>query len=401
MEERKAPKDDEINLLDYLIILLKRKKLIIGITLGAAVITAIISFIMPPMFKAETAILPPQQSSSMASQLLSQMGAGGLTGFVGGALGIQTPSDLYVGMLKSNTVADRIIDRFDLMKLYNSEFREDVREELIEDVLDATSDKNSGIITITIEDKDPKRAADMANAFVDELKNLNKGLAVTEAAQRRLFFEEQLKDTKTSLMKAEEAMKSFQEKTGALQVEEQAKAVIEGIANLRAQIVAKEVEIQVMKTYSTPNNPDLQMAEEAARGLKTELNKFEAKGGSGHDPLMPTGRMPGVGTEYVRKLRDLKFNETLFELLTKQYELARLDEARDAAIIQVIDKAVPPQKKAKPKTILLIAVAACVGFFLSVLLAFFMEYKEKSSRNPETKARFEILKKYAAFRLKK
>ena len=392
---------NEINLLDYLIILLKRKNLIIGITLGAAVITAVISFIMPPIYQAETAILPPQQSSSSAAQLLSQIGPSGLTGLVGGALGIQTPSDLYVGMLKSNTVADRIIDRFGLMTLYKSDFREDAREELIEDVLDATSDKNSGIISITIEDKDPKRAADMANAFVDELKNLTKGLAVTEAAQRRLFFEEQLKDVKTSLVNAEEAMKSFQEKTGAFQVEDQAKAVIEGIANLRAQIAAKEVEIKVMKTYSTPNNPDLQKAEEALRGLKTELNKLEAKGGSGYDPLMPTGRMPSVGTEYMRKLRDLKFNETLFELLTKQYEIARLDEARDAAIIQVIDKAVPPQKKTKPKTILLIAVATCIGFFLSVLLAFFMEYTEKSSRNPETKVRFEILKKYSTFRLKK
>ena len=397
MEEKRTQQDDEINLLDYLIILLKRKNLIIGIALGAAIITAIISFIMPPIYKAETAILPPQQSSSSAAQLLTQIGPGGLTGLFGGAL----PSDLYVGMLKSNTVADRIIERFGLMTLYKSDFREDAREELIEDVLDATSDKNSGIISITIEDKDPKRAADMANAFVDELKNLTKGLAVTEAAQRRLFFEEQLKDAKTSLVNAEEAMKSFQEKTGALQVEDQAKAAIEGIANLRAQIAAKEVEIKVMKTYSTPSNPDLQKAEEALRGLKTELNKLEAKGGSGYDPLMPTGRMPSVGTEYMRKLRDLKFNETLFELLTKQYEMARLDEARDAAIIQVIDKAVPPQKKTKPKTILLIAVATCMGFFLSVLLSFFMEYTEKSSTNPETKARFEILKKYSAFRLKK
>ena len=402
MEERKTEQDNEINLLDYLIILVKRKKLIIAITLGSAIITAIICFIIPPTYQAETAILPPQQSSSTAAQLLSQIGgAGGLTGIVGGALGVQTPSDLYVGMLKSTTVADRIINRFDLMKLYDADYREDAREELLEDVLDTTSDKDSGIITVAIEDKDPKRAADMANAFVDELKNLTKGLAVTEAAQRRLFFEEQVKDTKTTLTKAEEEMKSFQEKTGVLDAEEQAKAVIEGDAALRAQIAAKEVELKVLRTYSTPNNPDLQKVEEALRGLKEELNKLEVKSGSGHDPLMPTGRMPGVGTEYVRKLRDVKFNETLFELLSKQYEAAKLDEARDAAVIQVIDKALPPQKKAKPKTLLLIAVAACGGFFFSVLLAFFMEYKERSSSNPETKEKLETLKKYAAFRFRK
>src|SRR4030042_539833 len=249
MEERKTEQDNEINLLDYLIIMVKRKKLIIAITICAAIITAIICFIIPPTYEAETAIVPPQQqSASIAGQLLSQMGgAGGLTGVVGGALGVQTPSDLYVGMLKSTTVADRIIDRFDLMKLYDTDYREDARKELLEDVLDASADKDSGIITITIEDKEPKRAADMANAFVEELKHLTKGLAVTEAAQRRLFFEEQLKDTKITLTKAEEAMKSFQEKTGVMVVDEQAKAVIEGFAALSAQIAAKEVELKVMK----------------------------------------------------------------------------------------------------------------------------------------------------------
>jgi tyrosine-protein kinase Etk/Wzc len=395
---------DEINLLDYLIILLKHKKLILGVTLGAAIITAIICFIIPPTYEAETAILPPQQqSSSMAGQLLSQMGgAGGLTGAVGGALlGVQTPSDLYVGILKSTTVADRIIDRFDLMKLYDADYREDARKELLEDVLDASADKDSGIITITIEDKEPKRAANMANAFVEELKHLTKGLAVTEAAQRRLFFEEQLKDAKTTLTKAEEAMKSFQEKTGVMEVDEQAKAVIEGFAALSAQIAAKEVELKVMKTYSTPNNPDLQKEEEALTGLKAELKKLEVKNKGANDPIIPTVKMPELGTEYARKLRDVTFSETLFELLTKQYEIAKLDEARGVAIIQVIDKALPPTKKAKPNILLLVAAVSCAGFFVSVMLAFLMEYKERASRNPETKEKFETLRKYAVFRSRK
>src|SRR3972149_3987616 len=157
MEEKRTQQDDEINLLDYLIVLLKRKKLIIGITCGAAIITAIISFIMPPIYEAETRILPPQQSSSMAAQLLSQLGGGNLAGFVGGALGMQTSSDLYIGMLKSRTVLDHIIDRFKLMELYDEEYHEDVRKKLEEDILEATGDKNSGIITVSIEDKDPKR----------------------------------------------------------------------------------------------------------------------------------------------------------------------------------------------------------------------------------------------------
>lgn len=385
---------DEINLIDYVIVLAKRKKLIIGITLCAALITLVISLIMPPTYRAETKILPPQQSSSsLTMEALSQLGP--MAGIAG--IGIKNPADMYIGILKSRTVADRIIDRFNLMKLYDAEYREDARKRLIEDVLQAESDKNSGIIIISVEDKDPKKASDMANAFVEELRNLTKGLAVTEAAQRRLFFEEQLRDTKMALIKAEEEMKGFQEKTGALQVDAQAKAVIEGIANLRAQIAAKEVQLRVMRTYATPQNPDLQRVEDELRGLKVELGKLEAKGGSGHDPLIPTGRIPEVGTEYMRKLRDLKFNETLYELLSKQYEGAKLDEAREAAVIQVIDKAIPPEKAAKPKRKLMVLIATFTGFFISIFIAFFAEYKENISNDPENKKRLETLKKYIVF----
>ena len=395
MEEKKTRQDDEINLLDYLIILLKHKKLIIGSTCGIAVITTIICLILPPVYQAETRVLPPQQSSTS----LAAMIAGGIGGtdITSSLIGLKTPAELYIGMVESRTVLDRIINRFDLMKLYDKKHRIDTEKEILDDILEAAVDSKSGLIIISIEDKDPKRAADMANAFVDELKNLSKGLAVTEAAQRRLFFEEQLKDTKTSLMKAEEAMESFQEKTGALQVEDQAKAVIESIAALRAQIAAKEVEIKVMKTYSTPNDPDLQRSEEAIRGLKAEQNKLEVKSGSGHDPLMPTGRMPEVGIEYERKLRDVKFNETLFELLTKQYEAAKLDEARDAAVIQVVDTAIPPDKKAKPKTVLVVLIATFLGFLLSIVVAFFTESIRNSSKDPENRERFNTIKKNILF----
>lgn len=391
--------DDEINLLDYLIVLAKRKKLILQITLGAAIITAIISLIMPPIYKAETKILPPQQSSGAASQMLSQLGA--MAGLAGSSLGIKNTNDTYIALLKSRPVLDRIIDRFDLMRLYKTESREAVRNALV-GAIRAQDDKKSGIITVGIEDREPKIAADMANAFIEELRNFNKGLAVTEAAQRRLFFEEQLKDTKTALVKAEEAMRGFQEKTGALEVKEQARAVIEGIANLRAQIAAKEVQLKVMKTYATPQNPDFQRTEEELRGLREQLSRLEGRGSSHNpDPLMPTGRMPSVGTEYIRKLRDLKFNETLYELLLKQYEAAKLDEARDATIIQVIEKAVPPEKRIKPKRRQMVMIAMVTGFFFSIFAAFFMEYKERASNDPENRERFEALKKYITFKREK
>ena len=392
MEERQIQQEDEINLFDYLIVLLKRKRLIMGITFGAAIITAIISLIMPPIYRGETKILPPQQGSSMATQFLSQLGSA--------AVGIKTPNDLYIGLLKSRLVLDGVIDRFKLMELYKTKSRENARRGLA-DTLKARDDKKSGIITIGVEDKDPKRAADMANAFVEELKNMNKGLAVTEAGQRRLFFEEQLKDTKEALIKAEDSMEGFQERTGAIKIDEQAKAVIEGIANLRAQIAAKEVGLKVMRTYATPQNPDIQRAEEELRGMREQLGRLETRsGGHNPDPLMPTGRIPALGTEYIRKLREFKYQEALYEILLKQYEAARLDEARDAAIIQVIEKAIPPEKRVKPKRKQMVMIATFSGLFFSVFAAFFMEYIEKLKSNPEDKVRLEAIKKNANFRLK-
>jgi capsule polysaccharide export protein KpsE/RkpR len=170
---------------------------------------------------------------------------------------------------------------------------------------------------------------------------------------------------------------------------------------IRAQIAAKEVELKVMRTYSTSQNPDLQRVEETLKGLRVELAKMEGRGGKGHDPLMPTGRMAEIGTDYAKQLRDLKFNEVLYGLLLQQYEAAKLDEAKNATIIQVIDKAVPPERKVKPKRAVMVLLAGIIGFFLSVFGAFIMEYRERANANPEDRERFDTLKKYLTFKRKK
>jgi len=397
-QNRDRIEEDEINLLDLAIVLLKRKRFIIRFTLIVAVITAVISLILPSIYRAETKMLPPQSSSTgMAAQILSQLG--GAAGALGGIAPVKTSGALFIELLKSNSVLDRIIDRFDLIKLYKTKTRERARNLLL-GALKAEEDKKSGLISVKFEDKDPKRAAQIANAFVEELKNVNKGLAVSEASQRRLFFEEQLQDVKVSLAKAEEDMKTFQEKTGVLQAEAQAKAVIENIALLRAQIAAKEVELRVLKTYTTQNNPDLYKAEEGLKAMRAELAKLETKGGGGHNPLMPIGRMPSVGTEYLRKLRELKFNETLYELLLKQYELTKLDESRDATVIQVVDKAEPPEKRYKPKRRQMVMIATVCAFFVSIFAAFLMEFMEKTKSNPENYERIENIKKYLNLNLR-
>jgi tyrosine-protein kinase Etk/Wzc len=396
-EKKGVSSGNEISLLHYLVVILKHKKLITGVTLACALITAVISLIMPPIYKAETQILPPQASNSgIASQVLSQLG--GASGLIGSSLGISSTNDQYIGMLKSRTVYDYIIDRFGLMELYKAKYREDARNTLDNSV--TIENGKDEIISLSVEDEDPKRAAEIANAFIEKLKEITQTLAVTEASKRRLFFEEELRKIKENLIKSEEAMKGLQEKTGAISIDEQAKAVIESIADLRAQIAAKEVEIMVMKTYTEPKNPDLQKAQDVLKGMKEQLQAFEAKSGENADPLMPTGRMPQVGTDYTRMLREVKYQETLFALMAQQYEIARVDEARDAIIIQVLDKALPPTKKAKPKRVLMVAIATFTGFFLAIFTAFFMEYMEKTSNDEGTRKMIELVKTYSFLKKK-
>jgi tyrosine-protein kinase Etk/Wzc len=375
MQESKIIKvrEEELNLLYYLGIISKRMRMIACVTFACALITAVVTFIMPPTYKAETRILPPQSSNSgIASQMLSQLGASSsLTSGASGLLGLKSANDVYVGMLKSRTMYDYIIDRFGLMELYKTRYLEDARAGLAGSV--TIKNGSDDIISVSVEDKDPRRAADIANAFIENLKNTTKSFAITEAAKRRLFFEEQLSKVREDLITAEDSMQRLQEKTGALDMDEQAKTIIASIAGLRAQIAAREVEIEVMRTYTEPMNPDLKKSEEALKSMKQQLQKLESKSGETPDPLMPTGRIPKTGAEYTRKLRELKYQETLFDLMEKEYEIARVDEARDATIIQVIDKAVPPGKKSKPKRTLMVAAATFSGFFLAVLLALLIE----------------------------
>lgn len=393
MEEHNTA--DNVTVLDYLIFLMKWKKFIVLFTVSCFFAIVIISMLLPKKYLAETKILLPQQGSqSLSIQMQSQLGGMILPG--GLSAGVRTTGDLYVALLKSSAVLDRVIDRFELMNVYKVSYREDARRELVKS-LSAQDLKKSGMLVIGVEDRDPKRSADIANVFVEELKNLTKLIALTEASQRRLFFEEQLKSTKIELIHAEESMKGYQEQTGAIEIKEQTKAVIESIAHLRAQIASKEVELKVLRTSATPQNPDLQKIEAQLRGMREQLLKLEAKGGrSNSGTLMSTGSMPEAGTGYVRKLRDLKYSETLFELLTKQYEMAKIDEAKDAAIIQVVDRAVPPEKKVKPKRLFLIVSYTLLGFFIALVTALIMEYRERITRDPAKRERIERLKAYTS-----
>ena len=390
-DNRAVQDDDEINLMDLVLVLAKHNRFIIKLTASVAVLAVIYALLQPNIYTAKTVILPPQQGASTASMLLGSLG--GLAGLAGGAAGIKSPNDLHIGMLKSRTVADKMIARFKLQQKYEAKTLEATRKALAGATVIASG--KDGFITIEYSDEDPKFAASVANAYVEELDKLNNTLAVTEASRKRLFFETQLKMTRDNLAAAEVGFKQTQERTGLIQPEAQGQAIIMAASNLRAQVTAAEVKLQSMGSFATPQNPDYQKLQQNLTSLRAQLVKAERNGVQGRgDIMVPTGKLPETGLEYIRKMRDLKYQETLFELLSKQFEIAKIDEAKEAALIQVVDKALVPEQKSKPKRSLIVILATLMAFFLSVLLAFVREASERASLDPASAERMNLLRRY-------
>ena len=357
--------------LDFLIAVARHRRFILRFTLGVALVAAVIVFLLPNWYTATAIVLPPQQTS-ISSALLSQLGSSGLAMLAGSGMGVKNPAEVYAALFQSRTVEDAVIQRFGLQARFRKKTMVETRRKF-EKRTSVVLGPRDGLIRISVEDRDPVVAAAIANGYVEEFRKNSARLAITEASQRRLFFEQQLAETKEKLAAAEEAMKSTEQSTGVLQIDSQARALIETAAILRGQVVAKQVQIQAMRSFATEDNPELVVARQQLAALQAQLAKL---GGAGQDPesglLVTKGRIPQAGMEFVRKLRDVKYNETIFELIAKQLELARLDEARQGAIIQVADIAVPPDKKSSPHRalilalILVLAVTAASGWAVAV-----------------------------------
>jgi uncharacterized protein involved in exopolysaccharide biosynthesis len=383
---------DEINLLDLLLALVQHKKFIFWITAGAAVIATLVSLLIPNRYTAVTKILPPQQNQSLASSLMGQLGSlGPMAGIAQNGLGLKNPNEIYAGMLKSRSVEDALIQRFDLMSVYGDAKMSDARKDLEEN--SAIDLGKEGLISISVEDKSGKRAAEIANGYVEELRKVTQRLAVTEASQRRLFFEQELQEAKNNLANAEQAMKKTQETTGIIQLDGQARAIIESVVVLKAQIAAKEVQLRAMRSFATEQNPDLILAEQQLAGMRSQLASMQKQSGGGDgDVQVATGKVPEAGLEYVRKLRDVKYYETIFELLAKQYEAAKLDEAKNAAIIQVLDPAIEPDRKSSPKRSLIVVVTTMFVFFGSVVFIILRGAWMRLREEPQMYSRLKELK---------
>jgi tyrosine-protein kinase Etk/Wzc len=383
-----AGEPSECPVLDLLIILSRRKQIILRTILAAAVLAAIVSWLLPDRYTATVNILPPQQSPSLAASMIGQLGA--LGAMAQKDLGLKNPNDLYVGMLRSRTAEDALIRRFDLLRVYRDKKMSDGRRDL-ENATSIVLGKE-GFVTISVDDKDRSRAPQIANAYVEQLRKLTQDLAVTEAGQRRLFFERQLELAKNNLADAEQALKETEQKTGLIQLDGQAKAIIDSVVKLRALMATKEVELHAMRLFSTEQNPDVMLGEQELSGLRAQLALLEKQSGGPGNVQVPVGNVPEAGLQYVRKLRDVKYAETIFEILAKQYEAARLDEAKTAAIIQVLDPAIEPDRKSSPPRILIIVITTLLGFFGSAGYILLAEALSRLRLNPQVNARLAALK---------
>lgn len=391
------PALEEMSLIDLLIVLSRHKLLVLGLPVIAAILAVIVALLLPNVYVAVTRILPPQQPQSGASMLLGQLGA--LSGVAGQSLGLKNPNDLYVGMLQSRSIAERLRERFNLNELYDAEFDDDAIKRL-DNNTEVTAGKD-GIITLRVSDKDPARAAAIANAYIEELLGLQRRLALTEAGQRRIFFERQMEAAKSALAEAEVALRKTQESTGLIKLDDQGRAIIEAVAQIRAAVAAKEVQIGVMQRFAAPENPELLSAKEELVGLSAQLARLEraeSRDGTGASVLVPFGKVPKTGLEYIRRFRDVKYFETKFELLAKQYEIAKLDEARESGIVQVLDVARAPDRKASPKRALIVILTTILASAAGVALAFAAEALERGRRDVVRAARLAALRDLWIFR---
>jgi tyrosine-protein kinase Etk/Wzc len=364
LESRSVPR--EFDILDVILILAARKWTIFLTSVAGFVIAVVLVFMVKPMYTAKTTIMPPQQEQSNTSALFGQFGALASLGGLGGSLGLKNPSDLYIGILGSDSVTDAIIKRFDMIRRLHPKRYSDARIAVQKSAKFVV--EKDGMISISVTDLDPTRAAEMANAYVNELYTLNNRLAVGGASQRRLFFEQQLAQEKDKLADAEVALKKTEEATGVIAPSGQTETVIRQVAQLQAEITSREVQLDALRTSSTEQNPDVVRLNTELNGLHQQLRDLESAGTGKHVPgdiFLSTANVPQAGLEYIRKERDVKYHQFLFDLLARQYEAARIDEAKAAPVIQVVDPAFPPDKKSYPFRALWAIVGCALGFFLS------------------------------------
>lgn len=364
MNTDNAPKpremEDEIDLSEVVATLRARWRLLAGGSLGAGVLAVGITFLIPPTYTAKAVFLPPQQQQSLAASALSSLGA--FAGLAGGLMGSGTASDQYVGLMQSTTVADRIIRKFDLMKVYDEKHLVEAEKDL-DGYTDISVGKKDGLITVAVDDHSPERAAAIANQYIEELRTMTSTLAISSAQQQRVFFEQRLTETKQALIRAQQALQSSGVSGSMIKTDPGASA--ESYAALRQQEIAAQVRLDTLRKSLADAAPEVQQQQALVASLRRQINA-----------LALPDRLEG-GPDYVSKYREFKYQETLFEVYARQYEMARADEARQGVLIQVVDPATPPELKSKPKRAITGILVTLMSF---VLLSLFVLFRQGRSQ---------------------
>jgi tyrosine-protein kinase Etk/Wzc len=388
--------DDEINLLDYWRVIWKRRRVIICLFLGSVIAAAIISLLMTPIYQARATLMPVESSQGQFTAALSSLqNIPFVGGAVGGALG-KSATDKLVSILNSRTVAEETINKLDLIKVILKEQWDEKKGQwktekpptmqdavrILQKGMVKVTDDRKGLISITVEYKNPKLAADIANEYTAALQDFLNLNAISLAKRNRIFLEKQLELNKADLQKVEEDLKTYQTKKKVVAMDAQSEAAIKALADLKAQIIAREVQLGAFREFATNANPDVKRMEDELRELRLQLKRLETGSKSPHSndsigAIITLDEAPAVGLGYARLKRDALTQEKVFQLLTQQYELARIEEGKEDITFQVIDPAVPPEKRIKPKRTLNVMLAGVVSLFLGVLLVFFLEYIEK------------------------
>jgi len=377
------PEDDEISLLDLATTLGEEKSVLFGIPAVTSTLAIIYALLTTPIYTAKTVLLPPQQQASSAASMLASMGA--LAGLAGAAAAIKSPDEMYVAFLKSQTLQDDLIEKFRLKDRYKQETLAGTRKALA-GAAKVSSDRKSGLLSLEVDDKDPAFAATLANGHVDALRRLTDKLALSEAQQRRVFFEAQIQKTQAALDSADAHFRDLNAKGGLPVTEVLAQVSVISSATLRGQIAAKEVELSALRQFATSQNPDMQRIASELSALRAQLAKVESGDGQ-------TSRVSATGQAAVVALRDVKTQQAMLEVLVKQYEMARVDEAREGPLLQQVDVAQAPERKSKPKLALIVVLAGVAGLFLGVLVAFIRGAVRKAGENPDSAERMAALKR--------
>ena len=389
-ELQKNRANNESSMMDHLIVLAKHSRMIVFVTGAVTLLTYLVLVVGPNKYTATAQLLPPQQNMTLSAQLLNFMGAGtpgaptgnNMAGMAASLLGLKSPAELYVAMMTGNTTLDRIIERFNLRKLYKKKNIEATRKALGKQV--KVGALKNGLIAIEVKDKDPQRAAAMANAFHEELDRLLRDLAGQEAKSRLAFLDKERAQSNQNLAKAENALRTFSEENGVIQIDTQAKGVLEYVARLRAEIDAKEVRVKVMRQQATQYNYDVVRLETELTGLRDKLISAEKQYEQvcAGDVCLTTAKVPALGMEFLRLYREVKFQDALYQLYTKMAELARLDMMKDFTVVQVVDRALPTEKRSNLRMLPSLLVGI-LTFFAMIIGSLSYEYWQNNKDREE------------------